>query len=140
MNTFTLDIISPDGIIFHDTVTEILVPTDRGQIGILPHHAKLYTKLTEGEIHVMIGGKQKLIAVLGGFLEVAENKATIISDFAVLAENIQIAHAQEARRRAQEAMQEKNSDVDFALADRDLKRSILELKVAEKLKKKPVNI
>lgn len=137
---FTLDIISPEGVIFHDVVSEVLVPTAKGQIGILPHHAHLYSKLVEGEVHIMTGGKQKTVAVLGGFIEVGDQTVTIISDYAILAENIQVAHALEAKKRAQELMAEKKSEVDFALADRDLKRSILELKVAEKLKKKPVNI
>lgn len=140
MNSFILDIVSPEGVIFHGNASEILAPTENGQIGILPGHTLLYTKLVEGEVHIITEGKQKLVAVLGGFLEVGKNSVTIVSDFAVLAENIQIAHALEAKKRAQEIMSEKASEIDFALADRDLKRSILELKIAEKIKKKTVSI
>lgn len=135
-----LQIVSPDGVIFEGIADELLVPTPKGQIGILPHHVNLYSNLSEGEIIIKKGGKEKFIAILGGFLEVGVDKVTIVTDYAVEAESIQVAHAKEAKQRAETALKEQKSKVDFIIADRDLKRSILELKVADRIKRRNPNI
>lgn len=136
MATLHLEIISPDGIIYSDEIDEVLLPAQNGQIAILPHHAPLFSKLTEGEVIIKKGGKENFIAIIGGFLEVQNNKAHIISDYAIRAESIEIAKAQEAKRRAQKILQEKKEYADFAIVENDLRKSILELKVAEKLRRR----
>ncbi len=133
---FTLEIITPDGIIYNEDVSEVILPTPKGQITVLPHHVALFAKLIEGEMIIKKNGKESLMAILGGIAEVSNNSVRILSDYAVKADSIVAAHAQEAKKRAEEALQSKKSAEDFAMADRDLKRSILELKVAEKIKKR----
>lgn len=134
--SFTLDIITPDGIIYKDEVSEVMLPTPKGQITILPHHVPLFAKLTEGEIIIKKNGKEQLIAVLGGIVEIGNNMVSILSDYAVKADSVVMAKAQDAKKRAEEAMQNKQGTQDYAMLDRDLKRSILDLKVAEKVKKR----
>lgn len=136
--SFTLEIITPDGIIYNEEVSEVMLPTPKGQITVLPHHVALFAKLVEGEIIIKKNGKESLMAVLGGVAEIGNNEVKVLSDYAVKADTIVMARAQEAKKRAEEALENKQSNEDFALADRDLKRSILELKVAEKMKKRSV--
>jgi F-type H+-transporting ATPase subunit epsilon len=67
---FELQILSPTGEVFHESVDEALLPTSKGEIAILPHHIPLFSKLSEGTITVKKSGKETLIAIVGGFLEV----------------------------------------------------------------------
>lgn len=133
---FSFEIITPEGVIYQDEVDEVTLPTTSGQITILPHHVPLYAKLTEGEAKIKKNGKETLMAVLGGVVDIGKNNVTILSDYAVHADNIIVAHAEAAKKRAEEALREKKTEADFALSDKDLRRSILELKVAQRVKKR----
>lgn len=135
MEMFFLEIISPDGIIFKDEVNEVILPTDKGRITILPHHAPIFTKLSEGEVVIKKKEKESLIGITGGFLQGADNKITLLADYAVRGENVEIAKAQEAKKKAEEALEGKKEAI---IAERDLKRSILELKIADKLRKRGI--
>lgn len=134
-DTFHLEILTPDGIIYSDEVDEAIIPTTKGLVAILPHHVPLYSKLAEGETIIKKGGKEKYIAVLGGILEVGKNKVSILSDYAVPAESIIVAHALEAKKRAEIAQKEKQNETDFQVSNMELRKSILELKVARNIKR-----
>lgn len=138
-NTFFLEIVSPEGIVFEGDVEKITLQTNVGEITVLPHHVSLFTKLAEGEVTIHADGKKTHIAVSGGFLEVKENKATILSDYAIRAESIEIAKAEERKRKAENVLQEKAENTDFILAQKDLRKSILELKVAQNVKRRHTN-
>lgn len=131
-----LEIVSPDGIIYKDDIDELSIPTVNGEITILPHHASLYSKLTEGEAVIVKNGKKTSIAILGGVIEVGSNTISVITDYAIRAESIEMARAEEAKKRAEEILKNKEENVDYTIADSDLKKSILELKVAQKYKKR----
>ncbi len=133
--TFSFEIITPEKIVFQDEVAEVIVPTVSGEISILPNHATLLSQITHGELTIKKDGKEYSLAVTGGFLDVNNNKVSILADYAVRSEDIEIAKAQEAQKRAEKAMQEKGSDRDFALAEAQFRRAILELKVANKRRK-----
>lgn len=137
-STIHLEVITPDGIILEEEVDEVMIPTSDGQITVLPHHVALYSKLVEGEMHIKKNNKVTLMAVLGGIVEVGKTHVRILSDYAVRAENIQLAHAEEAKKRAEEALKNKESESDFALAGRELQKSILELKIAQKIKRRQI--
>lgn len=134
-DTFHLEIITPDGIIYSEQVDEVLVPTQKGQIAVLPHHVALYSKLAEGEAVIKKGGREKFIAVLGGILEVGKEKVSILSDYAIPAESIVLARAEEAKKRAENAQKERQSEADFQISNMELRKSILELKVARNIRK-----
>src|SRR3989344_307475 len=137
MNAFLLEIYSPEGIIFKDTVTQALFPSSSGQIGILPHHAPLFTKLEEGEVHVKKGKEEMIVGITGGFLQVSNNTATVLADYAVKAESLELAKVERAKKEAEEALKGKKENVDFLLAEKELRKSLLDLKVAQRLKKGP---
>jgi len=131
-----LNVVSPEGTIYQDTVDEISLPTPTGEITILPHHVSLFTKMSDGIINIRKGSKESIIATVGGFVEVNNGNVTILSDHLVKAENIQAAKAQEAKKRAEETMKKKEDNIDFIMAEKELQRAIMELQVADKIKKK----
>ena len=135
-NTLYLEIISPEGTIFQSDVEEVSLPTASGQITVLPHHTALFTKLDEGEIEIKKDGKNTTIVINGGFLEIKNNTVHVLSDYAIRAESIEIAKAEEKMRKAKELMHEKEGKREFVMAEKDLKKSILELKIAQKIRKK----
>ncbi len=131
---FQLTILSPSGEVFNDTVDEVTLPTERGEMSVLPHHTALFSKLSEGVLTIRKSGKKSVIAIVGGFLEVKNGTTTILSDFAIKAEDIQTARALEAKKRAEDFISNKQSVADLIMAEKELQKSLLELKVADKMK------
>lgn len=133
--TLHLEIITPEKVVYQDEAVEVVVPTTNGQIAILPNHTALFTKIAPGELIIKKNqGKDQFLAITGGFLELNNNKVSILADYAVRSEEIEVQKAQEAQKRAQKRMEEKGTDRDFAEAEALFKRTILELKIAEKRK------
>ncbi len=133
---FQLQVLSPVGEVFNDTVDEVSLPTNKGEISILSHHVPLFSKVEEGTITIKKGGKNTVIAVVGGFLEVNEQSVSILSDYAIKAENIEIAKATEAKKRAEDFLSNKQSAAELIMAEKELQKSLLELKVADKMRHK----
>lgn len=129
-----LEIITPSGIVLKEQIDQITLPTETGEITILSNHVPLITRVITGEMIIKKNQKSSFFAITGGFLEVGNNNVTILADYAVRAENIEVAKAKEAQERAQNVMKQKLSQKDFAIAEADLRRSILELKVARRHK------
>jgi F-type H+-transporting ATPase subunit epsilon len=129
-----LEIITPTKVVLSEEVDEITLPTVSGEISILPNHIDLLTKVKPGEMTIHRNGKIELFAITGGFLEISSNKVSILADHAIHANDIEIAKAEQAKERAEKAMKEKGTAQDFAVAEAELRKSILELKVARKHK------
>jgi len=130
-----LEIVTPEKIIYQGEVDEVIVNTADGEIGILPHHVNLFTKVLPGEMTIKIGGKEQFLAITGGFLEVSNNKISLLADYAVRAEEIEVEKAIAAQKRAEEVLKKKEeglSEKDFASAQGDLRRALLELHVAKR--------
>lgn len=135
-NSLFLEIVAPSGIVFGGDVDSFSVPSYNGTLTILPHHAPLFTKLTEGEVRVNSENKDTILVISGGFLEIKNNSAHILSDYAIRAESIEMAKSEERKRQAEQKLKEKLDVRDFTIVDKDLKMSILELKVAEKVRRR----
>ncbi|MDP2637821.1 MAG: F0F1 ATP synthase subunit epsilon [Candidatus Levybacteria bacterium] len=131
-----LEIVTPEQKVYKDDINEVIVPTVKGEIAILPNHINLLTQINPGELIVKKGTSLQSIAIIGGFLEVNDNKITILADYAVKAQDIEIVRAQEAKKRAEKIMSEKTSDNELKIAEAELIKAILELKVATKHKKR----
>ncbi|MBI2430728.1 MAG: ATP synthase F1 subunit epsilon [Candidatus Levybacteria bacterium] len=134
--TLNLEIVTPEKVVFKDEVNEVVVPTTSGEIAILPNHISLLSQIAPGEMTIKKGGTQDSLAITGGFLDVHNNNVSILADYAIRSEDIEIAKVEEAQKRAEKVMQEKASDQDFALAEAQFRRTILELKVASKRRRK----
>jgi F-type H+-transporting ATPase subunit epsilon len=129
-----LEIITPTKVVLSEEVDEITLPTSNGEISILPNHIDLLTKVTPGEMVIKRGSKTDYFAIMGGFLEISNNKVSILADYAAHAEDIEIAKVEEAKERAQKAVKEKKTEEDFRVAQLELGKSLLQLKVARRHK------
>jgi F-type H+-transporting ATPase subunit epsilon len=128
-DTLKLEIVTPRGIVYSEEVDVVTLPSIEGQLGILPHHIRLMTRLIPGEMLVRRGGRESFIAVGGGLAEVTGNRVVVASDMAVAAENIDEARAEEARQRAAARLREKISSEEVASVNASLARSLAQLRV-----------
>ena len=129
-----LEIITPTKVVLKEEVDEITLPTLDGEISILPNHTNLFTKVVPGEMTIKKNNKSDLFAITGGFLEITNNHVNILADHAIHAADIEIAKAQEAQERAKQAMKNKDDRRAYLTAEADLRKALLELKVAKKHK------
>lgn len=136
MATTRLDIVTAEREVFSDDVDEVVAPGVEGQLGILPHHAPLMTMLLPGELVVRKGGEEFYLAISGGFLEVRPDRIIVLADAAERVEEIDVARAEEAKRRAEERLAEHVPGVDAARAEAALHRSLVRLKVVARRRKR----
>src|SRR5512136_862805 len=137
MATFRLEIVTAERMIFSDDVSAVIAWGVEGQLGILPHHAPLMTMLQPGDLMIRKDKEEEFLAISGGFLEVRPDKVVILADACERVDEIDIARAEEAKRRAQESMKKAPLSVDAASAEAALRRSLARLKVAEKKRRRP---
>ncbi len=131
-----VQVVTPEKIILDTQASEVILPTVQGEIAVLPHHIPLFTQLGPGEVVINKESSSESIVVVGGFIEVGNDTVTILADYAVHGKDISEVKAQEAIERAEKAMKEKANVKDFALAEAEFRRAILELRVAEKMRRK----
>lgn len=127
-----LEIITQERKVLEDEVDLVMAPGFDGQIGILPGHISLLTQLQPGEIYLLKGPSMTVLAVSGGLLDVHDDLVSIMAESAVRADEIDIAKVEAAKRQAEESLKEKLSHEEFVVAEADLRKAVLELKVAQK--------
>ena len=132
MRKLKLEILTQETRAYDGEVDIVLAPATQGQIGILPGHAALLTKLTAGELFIFDGPRVEVLAVGGGLLDVHNNEVSVLADSAVRADEIDIYKVEEAKKKAEESLKEGLSEREYALAAADLRRAVLELKVARR--------
>jgi F-type H+-transporting ATPase subunit epsilon len=115
-NVMQVDIVSPERILFSGSATMVVTRTlDGGEIAFQPNHAPFLAALTESHTRIYEDGGNVLhVAVHGGFVEVSNNKVSILSDVAELADQIDVTRAQAARDRAEEALRREVTEEDTA--------------------------
>ncbi len=129
----TLEIVTPEGCVYSDTVDTVVLPTVQGEIGILPGHIPLLTQLEDGELRVQKGHATESLACGRGFAEIAGDKVSVLAEQAINVAAIDEAAVEKACRRAEEALAQKQSIsaeeaerlegvMRFAYAQLDLKR------------------
>ncbi len=124
---FKLEIISPDRVVYSENADFIAVRGVEGELGILPGHTPLFTKLEPEVMTVHQGGKQEIVAVMGGFLDVQPDKVTILTDAAERASEIDAVRAKQAKERAEiQAAKVKDTTTEAALL-----RAIVRLRAVE---------
>jgi F-type H+-transporting ATPase subunit epsilon len=135
--TIQVDIVSAEGELYSGPAEMVFAPGSEGELGITPRHAPLLTLLKPGEVRVKNGDVEQSIFVGGGALEVQPKKVTVLADTAVRAKDLDEAAALEAKRRAEDAMSQRSEKVDIAQAQAELVRAIAQLKMLERLRKRP---
>lgn len=132
-----LEVITAERVVFTGDVDIVIAPGIDGELGILPEHTPLMTTLKAGELSARKDGQEFSMVVSGGFLEVRPDKVIVLADAAERDEEIDLAKAEEAKRRAQESMLHPAPGVDMAKIEAELFRSLAELKVVRKKKQRP---
>ena len=137
MSTMRCEIVTQERRVYQaDDVQLVSAPGVEGQLGILPHHAPLVTALDEGVMHVRrADGTEELFAIHGGFMEVLPDRVTVLADVAERAEEINLARAEQAQRRAEDLMKQPfEGQADQLRAD--MRRSLTRLKVAKRYRER----
>jgi F-type H+-transporting ATPase subunit epsilon len=113
-----------------------VLPGVQGELGIYPRHTPLLTEIRPGAVRILPvgGGPEELVFVQGGFLEVQPRVVTVLADTAIRAKDLDEAKAQEARRAAEEAMQNKTSKEEIARAEAELSIAMAQLEAIRKLR------
>ena len=132
-----LEIITAERIVLtEDAVTSVQVPAADGRVGILPRHAPLMTTLAPGELVMRKEEESESFFVTGGFLEVRNNHVAVLADASERAEEIDEARAEEARRRAEEALSEKKDRAQLVAAEIALRRAMIRLRLAQQARRR----
>ncbi|MCL1039834.1 F0F1 ATP synthase subunit epsilon [Shewanella corallii] len=134
--TVHLDIVSAEASIFSGLVETLQVTGAEGELGILPGHTPLLTRIKPGMVRIVKQhGKEELFYLSGGMLEVQPSSVAVLADVVVRAEDIDEAAAVEAKRRAEADMANAGADFDYATAAVELAQALAQLRVVETIKK-----
>ena len=135
--TVHLDIASAEEQLFSGLVEMVIATGEMGELGIAPQHAPLLTSLKPGPVRVIKqGGEEEIFYVSGGMLEVQPLLVTILADTAVRADDIDEAAAAEAKERAEKALRDQASEIEFAKAAAELAEAAAQLRTIQALRKK----
>jgi len=125
-----LNLITPQKQLLTNLEVDIVViPAFLGEMGILPGHINTLVQLSFGELRYKQDGKESEFAVMGGFVEVKDNVVNVFAEGADLAEEIDEEAESQKIKKAKEALSNKDADIDFELAEIELKRAITRMKV-----------
>jgi F-type H+-transporting ATPase subunit epsilon len=134
---FHLDIVSAEESIYSGPVEFLVAPAQMGEVGIYPRHTPMLTRIKSGMVRIKAQLKEEeLIYVSGGMLEVQPDIVTILADTAVRSHDLDEAKAIEAKRAAEEAMKNKESELDYARAQAELIEAMAQLAAIDKLRKR----
>jgi F-type H+-transporting ATPase subunit epsilon len=127
--TLRLEIVTPSAKAYSEDVEMVTLPGVAGEMGIYPNHVPLMTQIVPGEIIVRRGGREDLLAIGDGFVEITGERVAVLADMAIKAENIDEARAEEARQRAEARLAEHLDDEEAAVVKAALAHSLAQLKV-----------
>lgn len=126
-----LEVVTPSRHVLRTEAESLIVPSTEGYLGIMHNHAPLVAGLAAGVLFYGQAGEEKeRLALTGGFLEVTDNKVTVLADAAELAEEIDVVRAEEARRRAEQRLRTRDEKIDYARAELAMQRAIIRLRAA----------
>jgi len=134
--TMHLDIVSAEKELFSGLAEVVIAPAIMGEVGIHARHTPMLTPLKPGEVKITKqGGEVEFIYVSGGMMEVQPSVVTILSDTAVRAQDLDEAAAMEAKQAAEEAISNREGDIDIAEAQSKLLEAVAQLRMIENFRK-----
>jgi F-type H+-transporting ATPase subunit epsilon len=140
MATIHVDVVSAEESIFSGEATFVALPGENGELGILPRHTPLITRIKPGAVRIeranADNGEEEFIFVAGGILEVQPGVVTVLADTAIRGHDLDEAKATEAKKLAEEAMKNAKSDIDLAAAQGEFAAMAAQLAAIQKLRKK----
>lgn len=129
-------IVTPERVVFEDTVDEVILPTTEGEIAVLPHHLPLVTLLQAGVLRIKKGSEETPLAVSSGVIEVDGKRVVVLADSAERVDELEEEKIEKAREEAKKLMTEKRSDTEgFTEATAALERELARLKVVRKYRR-----
>ena len=135
--TVHVDIVSAEKEIFSGTANMVHASGVMGDLGIMPRHQPLLTKLKPGEVRVeRADGEEEHYYVSGGMLEVQPHHITVLADTAIRAQDIDEAAAIQAKERAEQALKDRQGEIDIAQAERGLAEAMAQIQAIQKLRRK----
>ena len=134
--TVHVDIVSAEAAIYSGLVEFLIAPGEVGELGIYPHHTPLITRIKPGSLRLKPAGQDEevLIYVSGGILEVQPGTITVLSDTAIRGADLDEERILEAKRAAEEAMKNRESEMDYARAQAELAEAIAQLQALSKVR------
>ena len=135
--TVHCDVVSAEESIFSGLVEMAVFPGEAGELGVLPQHTPLLTRIKPGTVRLKLPEQSEfeLVYVSGGMLEVQPNMITVLADTAIRAHDLDEAKALEAKKRAEEALANRQAEVDYAQAEAELAQAIAQLQAIQRLRK-----
>ena len=135
-NTIHVDVVSVESQIYSGEAEFIVLPGIEGELGIYPLHAPLFTQIKPGALRIKVPDRaeEELLFVQGGFVEVQPHAVTVLADTAIRAKDLDEVKALEAKRTAEEAMQNKTSKEEIAMAEAELASAMAQLEAIRKMR------
>lgn len=127
--TLKLEIVTPEARTYSDEVDMVTIPGAEGEMGIYPNHVPLLSEIIAGELLVKKGSEILFLAVGHGFVRITGDHVAVMTDMAIQAENIDVAKAEEAKRRAEERLHEKLSNEEIAAVNAALTNALTQIKI-----------
>lgn len=133
-----VDVVSAEESIFSGLAEFVVLPGEVGELGILPGHMPLMTRIKPGAVRLKIPGQaqEELIFVAGGILEVQPGLVTVLADTAIRGKDLDEAKALDAKKKAEEAMSNRESELDYARAQAELAEAVAQLAAIQRLRKR----
>ncbi len=136
--TVHVDVVSAEESIFSGLAEFVVLPGEAGELGILPGHMPLMTRIKPGAVRIKLPqqDQEELIFVAGGVLEVQPGLVTVLADTAIRGKDLDEAKALDAKKKAEEAMADRSAELDYARAQAELAEAVAQLQAIERLRKK----
>ena len=137
-NTIHVDVVSAEEQIFSGEAEFIALPGEAGELGIYPKHTPLITRIRPGAVRIKVVGQAEddFVFVAGGILEVQPNAVTVLADTAIRGRDLDEAKAIEAKKMAEEALVNKETNIDYAHAQAELAVAVAQLAAIARFRKK----
>ncbi len=137
-NTIHVDVVSAEEQIFAGEAEFVALPGEAGELGIYPKHTPLITRIKPGAVRIKLSGQadEEFVFVAGGILEVQPNNVTVLADTAIRGKDLDEAKANQVKKMAEEAMVNRESDIDYAVAQAELAIAVAQLAAIAKLRNK----
>ena len=137
-NTIQVDVVSAEEQIYSGPAEFVALPGEAGELGIYPKHTPLITRIKPGAVRIRVPGQaeEEFVFVAGGILEVQPKTVTVMADTAIRGKDLDEAKANQVKKMAEEAMTNRESDIDYAVAQAELAIAVAQLAAIQRLRKK----
>src|SRR3569623_164608 len=136
-NTIHVDVVSAEEQIFAGEAEFVALPGEVGELGIYPRHTPLITRIRPGAVRIQRADndEEEFVFVAGGILEIQPGAVTVLADTAIRGKDLDEAKAEDARKRAEEALQNTGSNLEYATAQAELAYATAQLAAIQRLRK-----